>query len=90
VVDQHFQQDPGPRHLEGTVGIITSGTFWIGAAEAGGDLEHFIGTYTFSNGDNTVTFVSIDDSDDEDSWRFDFDGDGVTEPATLTIVLEKQ
>lgn len=91
VVDQHFAHDPGPRHLEGRVDIVTPGTVWIRAAEAGGDLEHFVGTFAFSNGDDTVKLVSVDDPDDgDDDWVFDFDGDGTPEPATLTITWQRQ
>ncbi len=83
VVDQHFPQDDGPRHLVGSVTIVSVGTVWIVAAEAGGDDEHFYGTYTFSNGGNTLTMVSDDD------WWFDFDNDGDEEAARLRIVLAK-
>lgn len=83
VVDQHFPQDPGPRHLTGSVTIVSPGTVWIVANEAGGDDENFFGTYAFSDGGNTLTLVSVDD------WWFDFDNDGVQDPARLRIVLTK-
>ena len=77
VVDQHFPQDAGPRHLTGSV------TIWIAAADAGGSDENFFGTYSFTNGGKTVTMVSTDD------WWWDFDFDGVQDPAKLTFVLTK-
>ncbi|MEQ9568784.1 MAG: hypothetical protein RLN75_01230 [Longimicrobiales bacterium] len=83
VIDQHFQQDPGPRHLTGSVSVPSPGNVWIIAIEAGGDDENFAGTYVFSNGGNTLTMVSVDD------WWFDFDFDGVQDPAQLRIVLTK-
>jgi hypothetical protein len=83
VVDQHFQQDPGPRHLTGSVTIPSPGNAWIVARESAGDDENFFGPYVFSNGGNTLTLVSVDDG-----W-FDFDADGVQDPAQLRIVLTK-
>lgn len=82
-VDQHFAQDDGPRHLVGAVSIPSTGQVWIVTAEAGGDDEHFLGTYAFSNGGSTLTMESVDD------WWFDFDDDGTPDPARLRIVLTK-
>jgi hypothetical protein len=59
------------------------GNAWIVAREAGGDDENFFGPYVFSNDGNTLTIVSVDD------WWFDFDSDGVPDPAQLRIVLTK-
>jgi hypothetical protein len=89
-VDQDFDQDPGPRHLTGHLAIVSELTLWIGAAEAGGDVEHFVGTYRFEDADAQLILRSISDPGDDDTWRWDFDGDGEYELATLTIVLQRQ
>ena len=80
-------QTQGRVPIGGTVdlnmGIETIRVDFDPQTEAGGILEDFTADYDLSSGGDVLTWTY-------DDARFDFDGDGVEEDATVTVVLVAQ